>query len=111
MVVAITVGVVMVDGEEHKGKCVSAKIIELGAKLKRVTADCLYQRPSGLAVWRFYPPMQGCCEVGGGVIGMSVLFVVMVLITELEVLFVELFVGLFEGLFAVLFVVVFVEEK
>nr|GFA20756.1 hypothetical protein [Tanacetum cinerariifolium] len=55
----------------------------------------------------------GCCEVGGGGGGggggvwvVSMLFVVMVLIEELEVLIVELFVDLFVGLF----VVVFVEE-
>nr|GEW55563.1 RNA-directed DNA polymerase, eukaryota [Tanacetum cinerariifolium] len=54
-----------------------------------------------------------CCEVGGGGGGggrwllVSVLFVVEVLIVELEVLIVELFVDLFVGLF----VVVFVEEK
>ncbi|GKG61448.1 hypothetical protein Tco_0619173, partial [Tanacetum coccineum] len=41
------------------------------------------------------------------VLVVSVLFVVMVLIDELEVLIVELFMGLFVGLF----VVVFVEEN
>ncbi|GJY22831.1 hypothetical protein Tco_0396489 [Tanacetum coccineum] len=50
--------------------------------------------------------------VGGGGDGVvSVLFVVMVLIEELEVLIVELFVELFVDLFVGLFVVVFVEEK
>ncbi|GJW69727.1 hypothetical protein Tco_0126644 [Tanacetum coccineum] len=51
----------------------------------------------------------GYCEVGGGGGGggwlvVSVLFVVMVLIEELEVLIVELFVDLFVGLFVVVFV-------